>query len=98
MAAPLRKRRGAAVGADGCRPITGVARCPARGIMPWRTSGVARPLLPGDGFHAVLELQLLLLERGLFHLLLVAQDDLLGQGEEAGLVLVVLLVQTAVLL
>src|SRR5438876_3039726 len=72
---------------------------PTQGGERMRTGSGVQPLprLAGDGLHAVLQVQLLLLEGGLLDLLLVAQDGLLGQGHEAALVLVVLLVQPAVL-
>src|SRR5262245_9082346 len=61
--------------------------------LPSGVGGLAR-----DGFHPVLHLELLLLERGLFDLFLVAQDDLLGQHPEAIVELVMLFVQPAIFL
>src|SRR3954463_16312720 len=51
-----------------------------------------------DRFHLVLQLELLLLERGLLDLLVVAQDRLLRELGQAGFELVMLLVKTLVLL
>src|SRR5215471_3679756 len=59
---------------------------------------VVLPHPPRDRFHPVLQLELLLLQRRLLDLLFVAQDRLVVELAQAGLVLVMLLVQPTVFL
>src|SRR5216683_6148004 len=59
---------------------------------------VVLPHPPRDRLHPVLQLELLLLQRGLLDLLFVAQDRLVVELAQAGLVLVMLLVKPSVFL